>query len=36
MHIPDVNKGHGILLQRLWFDVYCRRSAPYKWLCMYV
>ena len=20
----------------LWFDVYCRRSAPYKWLCMYV
>ena len=25
-------------LQRLWFDVYlyCRRSAPYKWLCTYV
>jgi len=23
-------------LQRLWFDVYCRRCAPYKWLCMYV
>ena len=23
-------------LQHLWFDMYCRRSAPYKWLCMYV
>jgi len=25
-----------ICVKRLWFDVYCRRSAPYKWLCMYV